>query len=61
MLDAMAFGCPVIASNVSSLPEVVGEATLLVDPHNVEALARAIWTVLDDELKREERGGIDKR
>ena len=50
----MACGCPVIASNVSSLPEVVGEAGLLVDPFNVEALARAIRTVLDDdELKRE--------
>ena len=54
VLEAMACGCPVIASNVSSLPEVVGEAGLLVDPYNVEALARAIRTVLDDdELKRE--------
>jgi glycosyltransferase involved in cell wall biosynthesis len=60
VLEAMACGCPVIASNVSSLPEVVGEAGLLVDPYNVEALARAISTVLDDdELKREmSRKGI---
>jgi len=50
----MACGCPVIASNVSSLPEVVGEAGLLVDPYNVEALAHAMSTVLaDDVLKRE--------
>jgi len=49
VLEAMACGCPVIASNVSSLPEVVGEAGLLVDPYNVEALARAIRTVLDDD------------
>ncbi len=54
VLEAMACGCPVIASNVSSLPEVVGEAALLVDPYDVEALAEAILTVLeDDELKKE--------
>jgi glycosyltransferase involved in cell wall biosynthesis len=54
VLEAMACGCPVIASNVSSLPEVVGEAGLLVDPYDVKALAQAMLTVLeDDELKRE--------
>jgi glycosyltransferase involved in cell wall biosynthesis len=54
VLEAMASGCPVITSNVSSLPEVVGEAALLVDPYDVEALAQAMLTVLeDDELKRE--------
>jgi glycosyltransferase involved in cell wall biosynthesis len=54
VLEAMACGCPVITSNVSSLPEVVGEAALLVDPYDVEALAQAMLTVLeDDELKKE--------
>jgi glycosyltransferase involved in cell wall biosynthesis len=54
VLEAMACGCPVIASNVSALPEVVGEAGLLVDPYDVEALAHAMSTVLqDDELKME--------
>ncbi|MGZ4861814.1 MAG: glycosyltransferase family 4 protein [Halobacteriota archaeon] len=54
VLEAMACGCPVIASNVSSLPEVVGEAALLVDPYDIEALAQAMLTVLeDDELKKE--------
>jgi glycosyltransferase involved in cell wall biosynthesis len=54
VLEAMACGCPVITSNVSSLPEVVGDAALLVDPYNVEALAQAMFTVLeDDELKKE--------
>ncbi len=49
----MACGCPVIASNVSSLPEVVGEAGMLVDPYDVEMIARALSTVLEnDELKR---------
>jgi len=54
VLEAMACGCPVIASNVSSLPEVVGEAGPLIDPYDVEALAHAMSTVLkDDDLKRE--------
>ncbi|MGZ4852632.1 MAG: glycosyltransferase family 4 protein [Halobacteriota archaeon] len=60
VLEAMACGCPIIASNVSSLPEVVGEAGMLVDPYDIEALAYAVSTVLDDdELKREmSRKGI---
>jgi len=49
VLEAMACGCPVIASNVSSLPEVVGEAGMLVDPYDVDALAQAISTVLQDD------------
>jgi len=54
VLEAMACGCPVIASNVSSLPEVVDKAGILVDPYNVEELAQAMITVLeDDDLKRE--------
>jgi glycosyltransferase involved in cell wall biosynthesis len=54
VLEAMASGCPVVSSNVSSLSEIVGAAGILVDPYNVEALARAVSTVLrDDELKRQ--------
>jgi glycosyltransferase involved in cell wall biosynthesis len=54
VLEAMACGCPVIVSNISSLREVVGEAGMLVDPYDVEALAHAMSAVLqDDELKRE--------
>ena len=59
VLEAMACGCPVITSNVSSLPEVAGDAAILVDPQDPNAIARAIITVLkDDKLKRElsERG-----
>ena len=47
-LEAMACGIPTIASNVSSLPEVVGDAGLQVPPQDPEALATAIASLLDD-------------
>jgi glycosyltransferase involved in cell wall biosynthesis len=45
-LEAMACGTPVIVGNRASLPEVVGDAALSVDPFNVDALARALVDVL---------------
>jgi glycosyltransferase involved in cell wall biosynthesis len=51
-LEAMACGAPVIASNASSLPEVVGDAGLLVAPQDVDALAEAMIAVLSDEELR---------
>lgn len=53
-LEAMACGTPVIVSNVSSLPEVVGDAGLLVAPDDVEELAVAMSRVLTDTTLREE-------
>ena len=47
-LEAMKCGVPVIAGNKASLPEVVGDAGLLVDPFNIDALAAAIGTVIDN-------------
>jgi glycosyltransferase involved in cell wall biosynthesis len=47
-LEAMACGTPVITSTTSSLPEVVGDAALLVEPLDTEALARAIARLFAD-------------
>ncbi|MDP2873680.1 MAG: glycosyltransferase family 1 protein [bacterium] len=48
-LEAMASGCPVIASNAASLPEVVGEAGILIAPDDVGGFASAIQRVSNDE------------
>lgn len=52
-LEAMACGCPVIASNVASLPEVVGDAGILVDPYNVDEWVDTIHEVLTNQALRE--------
>jgi glycosyltransferase involved in cell wall biosynthesis len=52
-LEAMACGTPVVTSNVSSLPEVVGDAAVLVNPENVFDIARGIREVLLDDALRE--------
>ena len=49
VVEAMACGVAVITSNISSLPEVAGEAALLVDPTSVAALAEALVTLLTDQ------------
>ncbi|MEA3458002.1 MAG: glycosyltransferase family 1 protein, partial [Candidatus Thermoplasmatota archaeon] len=48
-LEAMACGTPVITSNTSSLPEVVGDAGIMVDPPDVDRLADAMHEVLTNE------------
>ena len=53
-LEAMACGTPVVTSNVSSLPEVVGNAAVMVDPRNVFEIARALEEVLLNETLRED-------
>jgi glycosyltransferase involved in cell wall biosynthesis len=54
MLEAMACGVPVITSNRTSIPEVTGDAAVLVDPENIEEIANAICRVLlDENLKRD--------
>ncbi|MBI5959202.1 MAG: glycosyltransferase, partial [Chloroflexi bacterium] len=54
ILEAMACGIPVITSNISSMPEVAGNATLLIDPYKVEALAEALRQLLTGESLRAE-------
>jgi glycosyltransferase involved in cell wall biosynthesis len=54
VLEAMACGAPVICSNTSALPEVAGDAAILVDPTSAEAIAAAIAEVLSSEDVREE-------
>ena len=52
-LEAMACGTPVVASRLSSIPEVVGDGALLVDPYSEEEIATGIGRLLDDgELRR---------
>lgn len=51
-LEAMAHGTPVVTSNVSSLPEVVGSAAVLVNPENVFEIRRALHRVLIDQTLR---------
>ena len=54
IVEAMASGCPVVTSNISSMPEVAGDAALLVDPHDVDALAGALRALLRDPALRAE-------
>ncbi len=48
ILEAMACGTPVVASNTSSMPEVAGEAGVLVDPYDVNGMADAMHSVVAD-------------
>lgn len=52
-LEAMAHGTPVVASNSSALPEVVGNAALMVNPENIFEISRALLRVLTDQALRE--------
>jgi glycosyltransferase involved in cell wall biosynthesis len=47
-LEAMACGIPVITSNTTSLPEVVGDAGILVDPQNIDELSQAMYMLIKD-------------
>jgi glycosyltransferase involved in cell wall biosynthesis len=50
----MSCGCPVIASNISSMPEVVGDAGILIDPYSEENIERSILMVLEKDNLRNE-------
>jgi len=62
VLEAMSLGAPVVTSNVSSLPEVAGEAALLADPLDAGSIASAMARLEDDEALRRDlaRRGVDQ-
>lgn len=53
ILEAQACGCPVITSDISSMPEVAGEGAILVDPYSVEEIACAIYKISSDKKLRD--------
>lgn len=62
LYEAMAYEVPVICSNVTSLPETIGDTRFIFDPHNVEELARKIFEmVTDEQLQEENRANSRKR
>ena len=62
VLEAMACATPVVTSTISSMPEVAGDAALLVDPYSVDAIAEALGRLLSDSELRETlvRRGIEQ-
>ncbi|HET7375539.1 MAG TPA: glycosyltransferase family 1 protein, partial [Anaerolineae bacterium] len=62
LLEAMACGTPVIGSNTSSLPEVIGPVGIQVDPKNVEAITNAMLELLSQSERRDQssNAGVDR-
>ena len=52
VLEAFGFGCPVLCGNTTSLPEVAGEAALLVDPQNCETIVDSMAAIADEDALR---------
>jgi len=61
-LEAMASGTPVVVSNVSSLPEVVGDAAVLVDPHDIDSIVDGLRCVLTNPTRADDmrRKGLER-
>jgi glycosyltransferase involved in cell wall biosynthesis len=61
-LEAMACGTPVVTSGITALPEVVGDAAVVVDPYDVESIVWGIRRVVEDSTLREElrRKGLER-
>lgn len=53
-LEAMAAGCPVVASNKGSLPEICGDSVEYIDPNNLSSIKAGMWKILYDVKRREE-------
>jgi glycosyltransferase involved in cell wall biosynthesis len=56
VLEAMAHGTPVVTSKSSAMPEVAGDAALLVDPHDTDAIATALNCLANDPSLRDDLG-----
>ncbi len=54
VLEAMACGTPVITSNISSLPEVAGDAAILINPYNIGEITAAMETIINDSETRKQ-------
>jgi glycosyltransferase involved in cell wall biosynthesis len=61
LLEALSAGCAVITNNVTGMPEVVGEAGVLVKPHDIAGLRAAITGLMGDEARREQLGDMARR
>ena len=57
LLEAMKLGCPVAAANLTSIPEVVGEAAVLFDPRNPDSIAEALYRLVSDDALRQTLSG----
>jgi len=62
LFEAMACGCPVITSNMSDVPELLGDAGLKLDPYDIDAIIKAMHEVLTNEGLRQEmvKKGFDQ-
>jgi glycosyltransferase involved in cell wall biosynthesis len=60
VIEAMACGTPVVTSNITALPEIAGDAALLVDPTSVEQIATALRQIIEDSSLRQKlrAGGL---
>lgn len=57
VLEAMACGTPVITSNITSMPEIAGDAAILIDPYDIESIVEGVIQVIDNEdLRKNLRG-----
>jgi len=54
ILEAQASGCPIITSNISSMPEVAGDGAMLIDPKNIEQIAEIMYKVIKNRELRED-------
>jgi glycosyltransferase involved in cell wall biosynthesis len=58
LVEALACGCPVVTSNITCMPEITGDAGVLIDPYDVSSLTEGMYRVLTDE---ELRQGLKKK